>query len=151
MSDGQGLPDTLKEFARAPQGFILGAILETFLSGLNTGLVEVLGLIRFVFQGSGPGLTGTYGIADIPLFIGTSLVGVGETIGGSAVEGTGILGVVDQVVSAGVGFASAGGPLAPIILSAEVVLVVWVIAVLTRRTILVIADAVPGLAGVFGT
>jgi len=91
------------------------------------------------------------GIADIPLFIGTSLVGVGETIGGSAVEGTGILGVVDQVVSAGVGFASAGGPLAPIILSAEVVLVVWVIAVLTRRTILVIADAVPGLAGVFGT
>lgn len=150
-NDGDSIPDVLLRFASAPQGFILGAILETILSGLNTGLVEVLGLINLVFNGTGPGLEGTYGLADIPLAIGTALVGVGSTVGGSAIEGTGILGIVDQLVGAGFGFASTFGPLAPIVLSAEVVLIVWLFAVVTRRTILVIADAVPGLAGVFGT
>lgn len=148
---GSGLPQVLSDFANAPQGFILGAILETFLSGLNTGLAEVLGVINLVFNGTGPGLTGTYGLADIPLAIGTVLVDAGSTVGGSAIEGTGILGFVDQLVEAGFGFAEIFGPLAPIVLSAEIVLIVWLFAVVTRRTILVIADAVPGLAGVFGT
>mgnify|MGYP000158397621 CR=1 FL=1 len=145
------LPETLSRFASSPQGFILGAILSPLLRGLENIVVTVLDLITFVFQGDGPGLTGTFGIADIPLFIGTKLVGIGATIGGSAIEGTGLLGLLSRLVDAGTSFASMGGPLAPVILAGEVVVVVYVFAWTTQRIILVIADAVPGLAGVLGT
>ncbi|EMA71952.1 hypothetical protein C462_04220 [Halorubrum distributum JCM 13916] len=141
----------LLTFASAPQGFILGALLEPLLSGLNSVVVGLLDLIVFVFQGDGPGLTGTLGLADIPLFIGDTLIGVGSTVGGSAIDGTGILGVVDRIVETFVGFASIGGPLAPLILAGEVVVVTYVLVVIARRTILVIADAIPGAAGVLGT
>ncbi|WP_050032292.1 hypothetical protein [Halorubrum halophilum] len=149
--DGYTLPQSLQRFARSPQGFILGAILSPLLEGLNDAVVQFLDLIVFVFEGSEPGLVGTYGIADIPLFIGTQLVNIGATIGGSASDGTGFLGLVDRLVEAAVGFATVGGPLAPIILAGEVVVVVWLLAFIGRRIILVIADAVPGLAGVLGT
>ena len=145
------LPLTLRRFAASPQGFILGAILSPLLRGLENVVVTVLDLITFVFQGDGPGLTGTFGIADIPLFIGTTLVDIGAEIGGSAIEGEGILGLLSTLVDAGTSFASMGGPLAPIILAGEVVVVVYVFAWTTQRIILVIADAVPGLAGILGT
>jgi len=148
---GYTLPETLRRFASSPTGFILGAILSPLLRGLNSVVIEFLDLITFVFQGSGPGLVGTLGLADIPLFIGTELVEIGATIGGSSVEGTGLLGIVSTVVDAGTAFASIGGPLAPIILAGEVVVVVYVFAFITQRIILVIADAVPGLAGILGT
>ncbi|KDS91767.1 hypothetical protein FK85_19335 [Halorubrum saccharovorum] len=149
--DGYTLPRSLQRFARSPQGFILGAILSPLIEGLNDAVVQFLDLIVFVFEGSAPGLVGTYGIADIPLFVGTHLVDIGATIGGSAAAGTGFLGLVDRLVETAVGFATAGGPLAPIILAGEVVVVVWLLAFIGRRIILVIADAVPGLAGVLGT
>ena len=149
--DGYTLPVTLQRFASSPSGFILGAILSPLLRGLNSVVIEFLDLITFVFQGSGPGLIGTLGVADIPLFIGTELLEIGATIGGSSVEGTGLLGIVSEVIDAGTAFATLGGPLAPIILAGEVVVVVYVFAFVTERIILVIADAVPGLAGVFGT
>ncbi|WP_244629383.1 hypothetical protein [Halorubrum sp. PV6] len=149
--NGFTLPLTLKRFASSPQGFILGAILSPLLRGLENVVVTVLDLITFVFQGDEPGLTGTFGIADVPLFIGTKLVSIGATIGGSAIEGTGLLGLLSRLVDAGTGFASAGGPLAPIILAGEVVVVVYMFAWTTQRIILVIADAVPGLAGILGT
>ncbi|EMA64664.1 hypothetical protein [Halorubrum lipolyticum] len=148
---GYTLPETLTRFAKSPQGFILGAILSPLLEGLNDAVVQLLDLITFVFVGDGPGLVGTLGIADIPLFMGGLVIDIGSRIGGSAVEGTGLLGIVDRLVQAGVDVATIGGPLAPIILAGETVFVVWVLAVLARRTILVIADAVPGLAGVIGT
>ena len=147
---GTVLPDVLLRFASAPQGFILGAILTPILSGLNDVVVRILDLIVFVFNGDGPGLVGTYGLADIPLFIGTNLVAIGSTIGGSA-SGGGLLGILSRIVDAGTAFASAGGPLAPIILAGEVVAVTYVLAWVGQRVILVIADAVPGLAGVLGT
>ena len=149
--DGYTLPMTLQRFASSPKGFILGAILSPLLRGLNSVVIEFLDLITFVFQGSGPGLVGTLGVADIPLFIGTELVEIGAIIGGSSVEGTGLLGIVSTVVDAGTAFASIGGPLAPIILAGEVVVVVYVFAFVTQRIVLVIADAVPGLAGILGT
>jgi len=148
---GYTLPETLQRFAASPQGFILGAVLSPLLQGLTDALVQVLDLIVFVFEGSGPGLVGTLGIADIPLFIGEELTAVGSTIGGSAVEGTGLLGVIDRLVQSAVELATIAGPLAPVVLAAETVFVVWLIAVIGRRTLLVIADAVPGLAGVLGT
>ncbi|ELZ30100.1 hypothetical protein C473_13319 [Halorubrum distributum JCM 10247] len=114
-------------------------------------MVTFLDLITFVFQGSSPGLVGTLGLVDIPLFIGTELIEIGATIGGSSVEGTGLLGIVSTVIDAGTAFASIGGPLAPIILAGEVVVVVYVFAFVTERIVLVIADAVPGLAGILGT
>lgn len=149
--DGYTLPETLQRFASSPTGFILGAILSPLLRGLNDIVVTFLNLITFVFQGSGPGLVGTLGLADIPLFIGTKLIEIGATIGGSSVEGTGLLGIVSTVIDAGTAFASIGGPLAPIILAGEVVVVVYVFAFVTERIVLVIADAVPGLAGILGT
>ena len=149
--DGYSLPETLKRFAKSPQGFILGAILSPLINGLNDVVVTFLDLIVFVFRGSGPGLVGTYGIADVPLFIGTKLIGIGSTIGGSAVDGTGVLGILDRIVGAGTQIASIGGPLAPIILAGEIVVVVYVLAFVTERIILVIADAVPGAAGILGT
>ena len=152
--DGDGgseLPETLQRFASSPTGFILGAILSPLLRGLNNIVITFLDLITFVFQGSGPGLIGTLGLADIPLFIGTELVEAGALIGGSSVEGTGLLGIVSTVVDAGTAFASIGGPLAPVILAGEVVVVVYVFAFVTERIVLVIADAVPGLAGILGT
>lgn len=149
--DGYTLPVTLQRFATSPTGFILGAILSPLLRGLNSFVVTILDLIRFVFEGSGPGLVGTLGVADIPLFIGTELVEIGATIGGSSVEGTGLLGIVSEVIDAGTAFATVGGPLAPIILAGEIVVVVYVFAFVTERIILVIADAVPGLAGILGT
>lgn len=149
--DGYTLPVTLQRFASSPSGFILGAILSPLLRGLNGVVIEFLDLITFVFQGSGPGLVGTLGVADIPLFIGTELVEIGAIIGGSSVEGTGLLGIVSTVIDAGTAFASIGGPLAPIILAGEVVVVVYAFAFVAERIILVIADAVPGLAGILGT
>ena len=149
--DGYTLPMTLQRFASSPSGFILGAILSPLLRGLNSVVIEFLDLITFVFQGSGPGLVGTLGVADIPLFIGTELLEIGATIGGSSVEGTGLLGIVSEVIDAGTAFATLGGPLAPIILAGEVVVVVYVFAFVTERIVLVIADAVPGLAGILGT
>ena len=149
--DGYTLPVTLQRFASSPSGFILGAILSPLLRGLNSLVVTFLDLITFVFQGSGPGLVGTLGVADIPLFIGAELVEIGAAIGGSSVEGTGLLGIVSEVIDAGTAFATLGGPLAPIILAGEVVVVVYVFAFVTERIILVIADAVPGLAGILGT
>lgn len=145
------IPEVLYDFASAPQGFILGALLEPLLSGLNSIVVGLLDLIVFVFQGDGPGLVGTLGLADIPLFIGSELVDVGSAIGGSAVDGTGLLGVLDTIVSIGTSFAGLGGPLAPVILAGEVVLVAYTFAFIARRTILVIADAIPGAAGILGT
>lgn len=149
--DGYTLPDTLQRFASSPQGFILGAILSPLLNGLNDAVIRFLNLITFVFEGSGPGLTGTIGVADIPLYVGDLALEAGSTIGGSALEGTGLLGIADRLVQTGVGFATIGGPLAPVILAAETVAVLWLLAVIGRRTLLVIADAVPGLAGVLGT
>ena len=149
--DGYTLPMTLQRLASSPTGFILGAILSPLLRGLNDIVVTFLNLITFVFQGSGPGLVGTLGLADIPLFIGTELVEIGAIIGGSSVEGTGLLGIVSEVIDAGTAFATLGGPLAPIILAGEVVVVVYVFAFVTERIVLVIADAVPGLAGILGT
>ncbi|WP_049902537.1 hypothetical protein [Halorubrum distributum] len=148
---GSDLPETLQRFASSPTGFILGAILSPLLRGLNNIVVTFLDLITFVFQGSSPGLVGTLGLVDIPLFIGTELIEIGATIGGSSVEGTGLLGIVSTVIDAGTAFASIGGPLAPIILAGEVVVVVYVFAFVTERIVLVIADAVPGLAGILGT
>jgi len=148
---GSGVKETLVRFGKSPQGFLLGAVLSPLLSGLNDVVVRFLNLIRFVFVGDGPGLEGTLGIADIPLFMGEKVLAVGATVGGSAADGTGILGVVDTIVQALIDIATIGGPLAPIILAGETVLVVWVLAVIARRTILVIADAVPGLAGILGT
>ncbi|TKX85761.1 hypothetical protein EXE43_11965 [Halorubrum sp. SS5] len=148
---GYTLPETLRRFASSPTGFILGAILSPLLRGLNNVVVTFLDLITFVFQGSGPGLIGTLGLADIPLFIGTELIEIGAIIGGSSVEGTGLLGIVSTVIDAGTAFASIGGPLAPIILAGEAVVVLYVFAFATERIILVIADAVPGLAGILGT
>ncbi|KOX96945.1 hypothetical protein [Halorubrum tropicale] len=150
-SEGYTLPETLRRFASSPTGFILGAILSPLLRGLNNVVVTILDLITFVFQGSGPGLVGTLGLVDIPLFIGTELVEAGAIIGGSSVEGTGLLGVVSTVIDAGAAFASIGGPLAPVILAGEVVVVAYVFAFVTERIVLVIADAVPGLAGILGT
>lgn len=144
------LPEVLTRFASAPQGFILGAVLTPILSGVNDVLIRILDLITYVFQGDGPGLVGTYGLADIPVFIGTELVAVGSTIGGSA-SGGGLLGILSRIVDAGTAFASAGGPLAPIILAAEVVVAAYVLAFIGQRVILVMADAVPGVAGVLGT
>jgi len=148
---GSGVRDTLIRFGKSPRGFLLGAVLSPLISGLNDVVVRFLELVRFVYMGDGPGLQGTLGMADIPVFIGDTVLAAGSTIGGSAAEGTGILGAVDTVVQALIGIATIGGPLAPIILAGETVLVVWVLAVLARRTILIIADAVPGLAGVLGT
>jgi len=145
------IPEVLYRFAGAPQGFILGALLTPLLSGLNSIVVGLLDLIVFVFQGDGPGLVGTLGLADIPLFLGRELVDAGSTIGGSAVDGTGLLGVLDTIVSIGTSFASLGGPLAPVILAGEVVVVAYAFAFVARRTILVIADAIPGAAGLLGT
>ncbi|WP_241982725.1 hypothetical protein [Halorubrum sp. ASP121] len=153
-SDGGGdtiIPGVLYRFASAPQGFILGALLEPLISGVDSLVTQVLDLIVLVFQGDGPGLVGTLGLADIPLFIGDTLIGVGSALGGSAIEGTGILGIVDTIIEALVSFATIGGPLAPIILAGEVVLVVYTVAFIGQRIILVIADAVPGLAGILGT
>lgn len=149
--DDSGLSETLQTFASSPQGFILGAILSPLIDGLNSVVVRILDLIVFVFRGDGPGLTGTLGLADIPLFIGNTLVDAGAVVGGSARDGTGILGVLDTIVEIGVGFADIGGPLAPIILAAEVVAVVYLLVVIARRVILVIADALPGVAGLLGT
>lgn len=149
--EGSSVPEVVLRFASAPQGFILGAVLSPLISGLESVVVGILDLIVFVFQGDGPGLVGTLGLADIPLFVGETLVGVGSTVGGSAVDGTGILGVVDRIVEALVGLASIGGPAAPIILAAEVVAVVYLFVVIGRRAILVIADAIPGAAGILGT
>ena len=148
---GSELPETLQRFASSPTGFILGAVLSPLLRGLNNVVVTFLDLITFVYQGSGPGLVGTLGVVDIPLFIGTELIEIGATIGGSSVEGTGLLGIVSTVIDAGTAFATLGGPLAPIILAGEVVVVVYVFAFVTERIILVIADATPGLAGILGT
>lgn len=145
------LPQTLQRFVSAPQGFILGAVLTPLLNGLNSIVVGALDLIVFVFQGDGPGLDGTLGVADIPLFIGSKLVTVGSIIGGSAADGTGLLGALDTIVSIGTTFATFGGPLAPVILAGEVVLVAYVFAFVVRRIILVIADAIPGAAGLLGT
>jgi len=146
-----GTWETLERFGKSPQGFILGAILSPLLRGLEDVIVEVLDLIVFVFQGEYPGLIGTYGLLDIPVFIGTKLIAIGATIGGSTAENSGVLGLVDRLVKAAVDVATVGGPLAPIILAGEIVVVVWLLAVIARRIILVIADAVPGLAGVLGT
>ncbi|WP_092920502.1 hypothetical protein [Halorubrum sodomense] len=149
--DGYTLPETLQRLSKSPQGFILGAILAPLIRGLENIVLRLLETLTFVFQGSAPGLIGTYGLADIPLYIGTQLVNVGSIIGGSAAGGTGILGLINRLVEAGLAFATAGGPLAPIIVAGELVVVVYVIVVVARRIILVIADAVPGLAGVLGT
>ena len=146
-----GVRETLIRFGKSPRGFLLGAVLSPLLSGLNDVLVQFLDLIRFVYMGDGPGLQGTLGIADIPIFVGDKVLAVGSTIGGSAAGGTGILGVLDTIVQALIDIATIGGPLAPIILAGETVLVVWTFAVIARRLILIIADAVPGLAGVLGT
>ena len=82
------------------------------------------------------------------LHYGRRLVRIGVP---ASVEGTGLLGIVSTVVDAGTAFATIGGPLAPIILAGEVVVVGYVFAFVTERIVLVIADAVPGLAGILGT
>lgn len=154
---GSFLPGTLEAFASSPAGFALGLILTPLLKGVETVLIGALDLVTFVFNGACPDVYSTFstgaqcvdstsgmiGLADVPLFIGGLLVGIGRVIGGSASEGTGVLGLLSGVTSGLVGLASAAGPAAPIVFALVVVLVLGALAFVVRR----VALLVPGIGG----
>lgn len=130
--------DTLTAFGSSPIGFVLGAVLSTLLGGLEAITVAVLDSIRVVFVGTGPGTTGTLGVADLPLLLGEVLFAT-----------TGMLGLRLQfAVSAAVGslidVTEAFGPLQPVAFAALVAGIGIVVAWAARLAIEIVLDAVPG-------
>lgn len=143
--------ETLKQFLKSPSGFILGAVLSTLLDGFEGVLASILDGISLVFVGNAPGTEGLLGLADIPLLIGELAVGAGRQIGGTAgsgvVEPSGLLGVIATLVESGLSAAELAGPLAPVVLTTEAVLVVYVLLLLFQRLVSVVLDVIPGAGG----
>lgn len=164
-SDGDGfeLPEPLKnlksiapiltEFGNNPVGFVLGAILSTFLGGVQT-LIEALidGLLVLAVGSDGvPSATGTLGVADIPVFLASKLGGgVASVFTGIGANGSGVFNAIRTFNRTAVEIATAAGPLSAILYSAIVAATIIVVAWLLRTAIGVVADAVPGLEGILG-
>ena len=143
--------DTLQRFLDSPSGFILGAILSTLLDGLQDALASILDGISRLFVGDAPGTEGLLGLADIPLLIGELAVRAGRQIGGTAgsgvIEPSGLLGVIATLVESGLSAAELAGPLAPVVLTTEAVLVVYVLLLVFQRLVSVALDVIPGAGG----
>lgn len=132
--DLAGIPQPVQKFAAAPIGFIVGALLDTLLGGVETILKAFLGAIVFVFEGDSVGSTaGMWGIADIPRFGANLLAGAFGSVGGGLLDALDGLFVTLQVA------VSAAGPAAPlfvggsiavaIVVAAYVAQFVWTLAV----------------------
>jgi len=143
--------ETLQRFLNSPSGFILGAVLSTLLDGFEGVLASILDGISLLFVGDAPGTEGLLGLADIPLLIGELAIGAGRQIGGTAgsgvIERSGLLGVVATLVESGLSAAELAGPLAPVVLTTEAVLVVYVLLLLFQRLVSVALDVIPGAGG----
>ena len=105
------LPAVLQSFAKNPIGFILGAILTTFLAGLETVFEAVLGALQFLVEGDTVGSTeGMIGIADIPRV-------VADTIGWAGAEaGSGLEAAIAVALDALESAAATAGPAAPLVI-----------------------------------
>lgn len=135
--------DVLTTFAASPAGFILGAILSELLGGIEAIISLFLDAIRFMFVGSDgvPSSTGTLGIADVPVYMASLLGDAGSQLGAAVMTTT------QTVTGALVDVAVASGPLAPVVLSMELAVLMVVSAVVLRTLIEIAADVVPGLGG----
>lgn len=105
-----GVPEPVQKFAAAPAGFIVGALLDTLLGGVETIVTAFLDAVLFVFEGSEVGSTdGFWGIADIPRYAASLL---GDVFG---VAGTSLITAVGGLFATFQGAASAAGPFAPLL------------------------------------
>lgn len=135
--------DIFKEFGKRPAGFILGAVLSEILGGIESIVTVLLNAIRLIFLGSDGRISsvGTLGIADMPVYAASLLVRTGTVVGDA------ILDVVGTVLTTLVEIAASSGALAPVVLSAEIAVVLVATAWVARTGLQVAADFIPGLGG----
>lgn len=138
----QDSSSVLKAFGQSPLAFILGAILQPVLAGLNQAVGGFLSSIRFVFVGSDPASTeGMLGFIDLPAVGATFLISAGDWIGSATLDG------VNLTVSTLLSLALKFGPLAPVALSVELAVVGVVLFVIVRTLVRVVLDVIPGAGG----
>jgi hypothetical protein len=146
---GQSNLEVLKTFAGSPVGFIIGAVLSPVVSGIQLGIVSVIDALDVVFTGTDPGTDGQLGLADLPLFLGETAFDVlaprprGETTVGDA-----LLTIPRTYVDFVTDLATQAGPAEPVVQAAGAAGGIVAIGYLTRLTLAVGADLVPGLGGV---
>lgn len=136
--------DVLTAFGRSPSGFVLGVVLSTVLGGLEVVVTTVLNALNTLFVGSGPGLSGTLGIADVPLLVGSLLTDVGRAIGFGTATQPGLIDVAESATTALINLASSFGPLAPVALAVIVAGLGIATAWLARTVLEIVVDVVPG-------
>lgn len=134
----------LRAFGNSPAGFILGVASSMVLGGIETIVTTLLDGVLILFVGSEPGLEGTLGLADIPLFVGTQLTAVGSWIGTGSATTPGVLDAANAMTTALINLTSSFGPLAPIMLALIVSGMGIAAAWLARKLLEIAADVVPG-------
>jgi len=133
----------LKSLSKNPAGFVLGAVLTTVLAGVETIVEGFIDGILFLALGEDYVLstTGKLGVADLPLYIVDLLGGAGSVIT------TAIVAAVREFNRSAVAFATAAGPLSPLLYAAILALSVVAVAWTLRTALSLLADAIPGLQG----
>lgn len=135
--------ETFKRFGKSPVAFVLGAILNVLLGGVEAIVRALADAFFAVFVGSKPMSTeGVYGLADIPLLALEVLMAGGQFVGGM------ILSSIRAYTTGAVEFALSFGMFSPLILTAEVVVVIVLTYVAATTLLRIAADAIPGLGGI---
>jgi len=141
LTEGSVL-ETLRRFGRNPIAFVLGAVLQALLGGVEAIVTALLDAIRFLFVGSDPtGTDGQLGIADVPLLAAELVTGAGDTVGSAILASTGMY--VDAVTETALAF----GPLSPVAVAAAIAVTLYVGYHIGMAVIRVVADVIPGLGG----
>lgn len=137
-----GVPDPIKKFAKHPIAFILGALFDVAISGLEAIVTRVLSALLALFVGTDAASTsGTYGIVDIPLVALDLLIGAGRAVGTT---------ILESVYWASTGmaeFALQFGMFAPLVVTVEAAVVIVLVFVTVRTVLRVAIDLIPGAGG----
>lgn len=135
LTDNGGL---LQAFLNNPRGFVLGAVLTTILESVTGVVTTIVDQLVLIVGGTQPtrfnAPTETIGLADVPVSIADTLIGVGGFSGEAILDGI-------EAFNATIADAAATvGPFGPIVLIVLITVEAVVAIVVLRRVVYVIAD-----------